>query len=767
MSNITRLGRNDIDDKQWGVNTGALLVSVENGVSNELKPVDFSVTRGSKATRVNKLGFIELVDINVPRIDFLNNRKGLLLGENQSTNSLPYSENFNTNAYTILNMTNTPDSGISPDGKKTASILTTTSTFPQMRMTRTVSVGNNTLSIFAKYIDSPYIVLRSRDFTNGVNTQVWFDIQNGTIGGSDGDTPISTSMEDYGNGWYRCSISFIVNSSDTNGNLYVYLCDTNLSYDNTIGRKAYLWGSQLENLDSLTSYIPTYGSSVSRNKDFISKNGSSNLIGQTEGTIYMEFYHKTTIGYKDFFSIWNSSVKYLFRIRIISNTFNVVYNGASSAKPLVNDVTLIPNQINKVSIKYDYITNSSSIFVNGTKMNTVVGADPYPTETQAGINVGAWFGVPEMNLRQLTLYKTQLSDSELESLTEPITEIVKLPRISGDVFVGTTLNVQPGDWSTGVNGTVSSTYIWQRSADNINWSDINGTTDTLTYTISQIDLNKLIRVSQTITDGTTTQTLPSFSTTKVPEITFDNNYQGILDYAISQADSLPDMNTRILQNQVIIDLKSSGVFNKLDFMHVWRDGTTENSGFKSIDWIRLNKATLVNSPTIGINGIQGDRVSSYVDLNYNPTTNGSNFLLNDHSFGAYNANPSSNGALISSFGAGTYLEIQTDNTNARIITFDSNTLGDVTSVGSNTQNKHFLQQRLVSTNYQTYLNNTQLHTPNRTSVSLPNVNFRLFAREGGSSYGDGIVSYDFGGAGLTSTERQSIINAFENYFKSL
>ena len=53
-----------------------------------------------------------------------------------------------------------------------------------------------------------------------------------------------------------------------------------------------LWGAQLEAGSYATSYIPTTSATVTRNQEVCLKTGASALIGQTEGTIFFDFYYK-------------------------------------------------------------------------------------------------------------------------------------------------------------------------------------------------------------------------------------------------------------------------------------------------------------------------------------------------------------------------------------------------------------------------------------------------------------------------------------------
>ena len=248
---------------------------------------------------------------------------------------------------------------------------------------------------------------------------------------------------------------------------------------------------------------------------------------------------------------------------------------------------------------------------------------------------------------------------------------------------------------------------------------------------------------------------------------YDADYQAILDYATTQGDTLPSLSVQIAQNQVIVDLKAAGVFSQLDFLHVWRDGTTGLSGFKSIDWIRLSKATLVNSPSLTINGIQGNGTTSYVDLNYNPTTDAINYLLNNHSIGAFNANSTAkSGVLISNFGSsGT--EISNDNIATRLICYDNGNLFRTPSIPTGEQDGHLFINRDDAAAFEVYKNNVDLAVPAAVTSAMNNASFRLFSRANNSFYGNGIASYDFGGGALTAPERQSVVDTFNTYFAAL
>ena len=86
---------------------------------------DFTHSRGSTATRVNKDGFIESVATNVPRLDYplidgvVQDCPALLL-EPSRTNQAQRTEEFDNSYWTKSNSTITANQIVSPDGSQTA-----------------------------------------------------------------------------------------------------------------------------------------------------------------------------------------------------------------------------------------------------------------------------------------------------------------------------------------------------------------------------------------------------------------------------------------------------------------------------------------------------------------------------------------------------------------------------------------------------------------------------------------------------------------------
>jgi hypothetical protein len=115
---------------------------------------------------------------------------------------------------------------------------------------------------------------------------------------------------------------------------------------------------------------------------------------------------------------------------------------------------------------------------------------------------------------------------------------------------------------------------------------------------------------------------------QIVQIVYDVDYQAVLNYATTQGYTKPSGSQQLLQNQLVIDLKSAGIWSKLDTFAVF--ATDGNSDFALIDWIRLSQYTAVNSPTFTSNGgFTGNGTSSYIETNFNPATSGVNYTLDN------------------------------------------------------------------------------------------------------------------------------------------
>ena len=278
MANTFKFGNGN-----WATKEDSVLAY--NDENNNFKPLPFDFTRASTATYVDSDGLIKTAASGEARIDYLDNADGHLLLEPSRTNFLTYSEGF-SDGYWQKSGTDVVSGQVSPTGNTDAfKLVEDTSTGHFIRRSNvSIVAGMKTMSIFAKAAGRDWILL-----WNGVdNSGRYFNIKDGYIGGTRSGTPVNSSIDDIGNGWYRCSMT--INSSNTSFQNQIYLsnADGSFSYtgDGTSG--VYIYGSQLEAGSYPTSYIPTSGSAVTRVADVCEGAGNSEVFNDSEGVLYAE-----------------------------------------------------------------------------------------------------------------------------------------------------------------------------------------------------------------------------------------------------------------------------------------------------------------------------------------------------------------------------------------------------------------------------------------------------------------------------------------------
>jgi hypothetical protein len=222
-----------------------------------------------------------------------------LLVEEQRTNLLLRSEEFDNAAWTKTNATITANQVIAPDGTLVADKVyesTSTSTLKYVFNAGGLSAAASTPytgTIYAKAGERSRLVA---GIWNGVNYQlVQFDLANGIIL-QEAAAGIAT-ISSVGNGWYRCSVRRTPGAVTTFFSFGPYINATiNIltglfpSYTGDGYSGIYIWGAQLEAGAFPTSYIPTVASQVTRSADAASMTGAnfSSWFSNAEGTVYAE-----------------------------------------------------------------------------------------------------------------------------------------------------------------------------------------------------------------------------------------------------------------------------------------------------------------------------------------------------------------------------------------------------------------------------------------------------------------------------------------------
>lgn len=227
-----------------------------------------------------------------------------------------------------------------------------------------------------------------------------------------------------------------------------------------------------------------------------------------------------------------------------------------------------------------------------------------------------------------------------------------------------------------------------------------------------------------------------------------------LGYTAPNASRLSALNT--LTNDL------SSVLSKLDIFYViaLNDAGLSNAASLNIINPSLYQYSYVNSPTYGTTGVTGNGTTSYIDTNYNPATNGVNYLQNTASRSLY----------MYTSGANTHLEGNTVGTNAIIKAssivqrinsgFTNLTGGAVDLTGTGYKGI----SRSTSSDVQLYNNATR---SDRTATSAALTSANQLIHRNGSNYGDNTISFYSMGGLLVEAEHNLIRSSFITYLTAI
>jgi hypothetical protein len=365
----------------------------------------------------------------LPRLDYLGSTCPRLLLEPQRTNLALYSEQLNNAEYTADNASFTANAAASPDGYTNADLLTENSSaathgFYAPVVGRGTTGANLTTSIFAKSNGRRYINI-SGGFDSSNYYNAVFDLQNGvvsTTGNSGAGTSPVASIVSYGNGWYRCIVtgsvtglpnrlSFIYLSNSTTGN---GVGGATYTGNGTSG--AYFYGFQIEEASYATSYIPTLGASVTRVADAASKTGITSLIGQTEGTLFLEISTLANDGVAKAISLSDNSNANIIEFAYFGNNqYNFIVRRAGGAT--YNFAATLTNVTAMTKFAFSYKQNDFALYINGSQINVFTSGN-VPISLDTFKTALGDSSLPfDGKVSQVLLFKTRLTNAQLAELT--------------------------------------------------------------------------------------------------------------------------------------------------------------------------------------------------------------------------------------------------------------------------------------------------------------------------------------------------------------
>ncbi len=316
---------------------------------------------------------------------------GSWLFEPQSTNLITQSELFSDASWVKSNTTVTPNTETSPDGTQNADTINGFSVNnDKIQVITGINSANNTytFSVWLSGVGTINIGL-SNNVDDAINNQITL-------------TSVLTR--------YTITKTFNATAGNLIGRIIFVTGDTATS--------CVAWGAQLEQQSYATSYIPTSGSTNTRNQD-LCYNGATGtgLINSTEGVLYAEI-AALADDLTNRFIILNdgtSNNRLTFRYLAASNRLSMEVHIGGVLKITIHTTFADITVTQKVALKYK--ESDYAFWVNGVEVGTNTLAEIWSANTLNNIDFDG-FGQPFFGkTKALAVWKEALTDAELTSLT--------------------------------------------------------------------------------------------------------------------------------------------------------------------------------------------------------------------------------------------------------------------------------------------------------------------------------------------------------------
>jgi len=364
---------------------------------------DFTVSADADATRVNSDGLIESTAANQARLnyDFTNPQDPHLLLEPSRTNQITKSRDFEGWQDLSGSETVTNNDATAPNGANTAATIEKTGS------------DNTTLRFYTTYTN----------FSTVRSASIYIKKLSGSPTVSFGITDTQDSITPTDE-WVRYTKNNVT-PSDFGVNIFV-----DIEVSGVSGDKIAVWGAQLEEGTYSTSLIPTSGSLVTRTADSCEiASGLENLIGQTEGTLFIDFEYlyetttdSSTDALRDIFVMGTTSdisegitfdnYRSQFRIFVQGSGMTTQSIGSGSTG------TAQPNTRYKLAVKYK--TGDCKAYLNGSLLGSGTGTVSFAADLDGiffSYNDSSRLFKNQKKVYQLMVFNEALSDSELQTLT--------------------------------------------------------------------------------------------------------------------------------------------------------------------------------------------------------------------------------------------------------------------------------------------------------------------------------------------------------------
>lgn len=394
-------------------------------------PSSITFTRASTATYYNSAGVLTTAAINEPRIDYdpaTLAALGLLI-EEQRTNLLTYSAQFDNAAWGKTSCTVTANAAVAPDGTTTMdklvvdNAISSTAAYVNQALAKAAAATTYTLNFYAKAAEQGGLRLYVRDTATSANFAiVTYNISTGAVitaaavGGT--FTAAGGTITAVGDGIYRGTLIFTTGTETSISIRPSAVTSAGAAFTGNGTDGIYVWGAQLEAGAFATSYIPTVASQVTRSADvaIISGTNFSSWYNQSEGTFVVEYQGTSTAGTVYAASDGSNTNRVTLAFSSASGgctALTVTTAGATQAS-IVNPLTV--TAVNKSASSYK-ANDFASAANGGAAVTDTAGTVPTVDRLTIGVRGDGTATFLNGWVKRITYYNTRLPDSTIQGLS--------------------------------------------------------------------------------------------------------------------------------------------------------------------------------------------------------------------------------------------------------------------------------------------------------------------------------------------------------------
>ena len=410
--------------------TGALEVTQEYPSIRPTLDLNFAATktldrritfrRDSIGTFTGEDGLVKYASNNVPRFDHdptTRESLGLLIEESR-TNLAEYGTIVgDTGWYNRPAFNTTLNDSVAPDGRTTATKITNLNaeSDADLYSFEQYAIGSNKTITHSIYIKSP-------DATN-VGKEIHFRGKRISGTSSSWSQKFILTAE-----WQRVTVTHTYQADNTTGRAYIG-SDPNGSNPAGEATACLFWGLQVEEGSFATSFIPTYGSTVTRAVDTAKITGTNftDFYNQTEGTFFVEadtinsLYNDAITGFpganNNYTIIGTGASPNRFQLRFDdTEPFQVLAFGPNSTTAITTGVSLTPTLRAKIAgaIKQNDVRGAAQgeIILTDTSFDMI---------SPTSLFIGSLDGSSEIlpgHVRKVSYYRQALPNAQLQGLTQ-------------------------------------------------------------------------------------------------------------------------------------------------------------------------------------------------------------------------------------------------------------------------------------------------------------------------------------------------------------